>query len=68
MFKYEISLAIESTGGQPTTTTECTERAYRAEHRWNQIREESARVREDKRKCDRQNDTNASQVHNQSNR
>ena len=39
MFKPEISLAIESTSGQPTTTIECTERAYQVEHRWNQIKD-----------------------------
>ncbi|KAL5580561.1 hypothetical protein UlMin_013003 [Ulmus minor] len=62
MFRPEISLSIESIGGQPTTTTECTEKAYRAEHRWNQIRERRAKAREDKKKRNRQNDTGASQV------
>ncbi|KAL5552615.1 hypothetical protein UlMin_040016 [Ulmus minor] len=62
MFRPEISLSIESIGGQPTTTTECTERAYRAEHRWNQIKERRAKAREDKKKRNRQSDTGASQV------
>ncbi|KAL5547943.1 hypothetical protein UlMin_003174 [Ulmus minor] len=62
MFRPEISLSIESIGGQPTTTTECTERAYRAEHRWNQIRAQRANAREDKKNRSRQNDSSASQV------
>ncbi|KAL5553407.1 hypothetical protein UlMin_040808 [Ulmus minor] len=60
MFRPEISLSIESIGGQPATTTECTERAYRAEHRWNQIRAQRAKAREDKKKRNRQSDTGAS--------
>ena len=35
MFKPKIALAIESVGGQPTTTTKCIERAYQAKHHWN---------------------------------
>ncbi|KAL5542579.1 hypothetical protein UlMin_010289 [Ulmus minor] len=39
MFRPDISLAIECGGEPPTTTTDCIERAYRAEHRLNQLRE-----------------------------
>ena len=39
MFRPDISLAIECGGEQPSTTTDCIERAYRAEHRLNQLRE-----------------------------
>ena len=68
MFKPEMSLAIESACGQPTTTTECIERAYGAEHHWNQIKEGRARAREDIRKHDGQTDTNAGPVHNKNNK
>ena len=35
MFQPDISLAIKSWGDQPTTTTDCIERAYKVEHRLN---------------------------------
>ena len=35
MFQPDIALAIESAGDQPTTTTDCIERAFREEYRLN---------------------------------
>ena len=37
MFWPDISLAIKSGGDQSTTTIDCIERAFRAEHRLNQL-------------------------------
>ncbi|KAL5566930.1 hypothetical protein UlMin_026241 [Ulmus minor] len=42
--RLDISLAIESGGGQPATTADCIEKAYRAEHRLNQLKEMRARM------------------------
>ena len=39
MFPPNISLTIESGGDQPTTTTDCVERAYMDKHRLNQLKE-----------------------------
>ena len=44
VFRLDISLAIESSGGQPNTTADCIEKAYRAEHRLNQLKEMRARM------------------------
>ncbi|KAL5556109.1 hypothetical protein UlMin_038345, partial [Ulmus minor] len=44
MFRPNIALAIESGGIPPTTVAECIERAFRAEHRLDQIREERGRM------------------------
>ena len=49
MFRH-ISLAIESGGGQPTTKADCIERAYRAEHHLNQLKEIRARMFETRKK------------------
>ena len=38
MFQLDISLAIESGGYQLVATTDCVKRAYRPEHRLNQLR------------------------------
>ena len=38
MFQPDIALAIESGGDQPTTTTDCVKRSYRAEHCLNNSR------------------------------
>ena len=43
MFRPKIALAIESVGGQPITTTVCTERAYQAKHQMNQMKEREQR-------------------------
>ena len=50
MFRPDISLAIESGGGQPATTVDCIEKAYRAEHRLNQLKEMRARMFESRKK------------------
>ncbi|KAL5557083.1 hypothetical protein UlMin_039319 [Ulmus minor] len=50
VFRPDISLAIESGGGQPATTADCIEKAYRAEHRLNQLREMRARMFESRKK------------------
>ena len=39
MFRPDIALAVESSGNTLTNTTECAERAYRAEHRLYQLKE-----------------------------
>ena len=39
MFHPDIALVIKSGGDQPTMTTGCVERAYRAEHHLNQLKE-----------------------------
>ena len=48
--RSDIVLAIKSGGNTPTTTMECTERAYRAEHWLNQLKEMSAIKFESKKK------------------
>lgn len=53
MFRPDIALAIESGGDQPTTTittTNCIERAFRAEHHLNQLKEMKNRMYENRRK------------------
>ena len=50
MFRPDISLAIASGGDQPTTTTNCVERACRAEHRLNQLKEMRNCMFENRRK------------------
>ncbi|KAL5540692.1 hypothetical protein UlMin_043344 [Ulmus minor] len=50
MFRPEISLALESGGVPPTTVADCVERAYRAEHRLMQVREERAKAFEARKK------------------
>ena len=50
MFQPNIAFAIESGGDQPTTTTNCVERAYRAEHRLNQLKEMRQHMFENRRK------------------
>ncbi|KAL5540177.1 hypothetical protein UlMin_043726 [Ulmus minor] len=50
MFRPDIFPAIESGGDQPKTTSECIERAFRAEHRLNQLKEMKARTFEAKKK------------------
>ncbi|KAL5549498.1 hypothetical protein UlMin_004729 [Ulmus minor] len=50
MFQPDISLAIECGGEPPATTTDCIERAYRAEHRLNQLREMRQRQFENRKK------------------
>ena len=49
-FRLDITLAIESGSNTPTTITQCTERAYRAEHRLNQLKETRAKNFESKGK------------------
>ncbi|KAL5545301.1 hypothetical protein UlMin_009085 [Ulmus minor] len=55
VFRPDISLAIESGGGQPDTTADCIEKAYRAEHRLNQLKEMRARMFETRKKQGDQN-------------
>lgn len=43
MFRPDITLAIESGGGPPTTVVECVDRAIRVEYRLAQLKEERAR-------------------------
>ncbi|KAL5577633.1 hypothetical protein UlMin_019332 [Ulmus minor] len=50
MFRPKISLALESGGVPPTTVADCVERAYRAEHRLMQVREERAKAFEARKK------------------
>ena len=50
MFRPDISLAIKSGGDQPKTTSDCIERAFRAEHRLNQLKEMKTRAFEAKKK------------------
>lgn len=50
VFRPDISLAIESGRGQPATTADCIEKAYRAEHRLNQLKEMRARMFETRKK------------------
>ena len=51
MFRPDITLAIESGGDPPTTTMNCVECTYMAEHYLNQLKEKRrhlVRVRKDK--------------------
>ena len=50
MFRPDISLSVEGGSDPPTTTTDCIERAYRVEHRLNQLKEMRNRMYENKRK------------------
>ena len=50
MFRPDISLIIESGGDQPTITTNCVERAYRAKHRLNQLKDMREHLYENRRK------------------
>ena len=50
MFRPHITLTIESRGDQPTTTTDCIKRAFRAERRLNQLKKMRQRMFENKRK------------------
>ena len=50
MFRADITLAVESGDNTLTTTTKCTERAYRAEHQLNQLKEIRAKKFESKGK------------------
>ena len=50
MFRHDISLTIESGGDQPTTTIDCVERAYRAGHCLNQLKEMRNHMFENKHK------------------
>ncbi|KAL5583419.1 hypothetical protein UlMin_015861 [Ulmus minor] len=54
MFRPDISLSVEGGSNPPTTTTDCVERAYRAEHRLNQLKEMRNRMFENKRKQNNQ--------------
>ncbi|KAL5565685.1 hypothetical protein UlMin_028849 [Ulmus minor] len=54
MFRPDISLSVEGGSDPPTTTTDCVERAYRAEHRLNQLKEMKNRMYENKRKQNNQ--------------
>ncbi|KAL5544520.1 hypothetical protein UlMin_008304 [Ulmus minor] len=54
MFRPDISLSVEGGGNPPTTTTDCVERAYRAEHRLNQLKEMRNRMFENRRKQNNQ--------------
>ncbi|KAL5554707.1 hypothetical protein UlMin_042108 [Ulmus minor] len=54
MFRPDISLSVEGGSDPPTTTTDCVERAYRAEHRLNQLKEMRNRMFESKRKQNNQ--------------
>ena len=62
MFRPKISLAIESTGGQRTTTSECVQRAFRGEHRFNQVKEKRARAHKDRKKYNRKTNIDVDQV------
>ncbi|KAL5549797.1 hypothetical protein UlMin_005028 [Ulmus minor] len=67
MFRPDISLSVEGGSDPPTTTTDCIERAYRAEHRLNQLKEMRNRMYENKRKQNNQgNNQNRGQLTNQS--
>ena len=50
MFRPNISLSVEGGGDPPTMTTDCVERAYRAEHRLNQLNDMRQRMYENRRK------------------
>ncbi|KAL5548997.1 hypothetical protein UlMin_004228 [Ulmus minor] len=50
MFRPDISLSVEGGGDPPTTTTDCVERAFRAEHRLNQLKDMRQRLCENRRK------------------
>ncbi|KAL5579150.1 hypothetical protein UlMin_011592 [Ulmus minor] len=50
MFRPDISLSVEGGGDPPTTTTDCVERAFRAEHRLNQLKDMRQRMYENRRK------------------
>lgn len=50
MFKLDIALSIESGGDQSKTTSDCIKRAFRAEHRLNQLKEMRARMFESMKK------------------
>ncbi|KAL5539759.1 hypothetical protein UlMin_044100 [Ulmus minor] len=54
MFRPDISLSVEGGSDPPTTTTDCVERAYRAEHRLNQLKEMRNIMYENKRKQNNQ--------------
>ncbi|KAL5573275.1 hypothetical protein UlMin_022872 [Ulmus minor] len=54
MFRPDISLSVEGGGDPPTTTTDCVERAYRDEHRLNQLKEMRNRMFENRRKQNNQ--------------
>ena len=55
-FRPDIALAINNGGDQPTTTIDYIERAFRAEHRLNQLKETRARMFETtKKKGDQSN-------------
>ncbi|KAL5581299.1 hypothetical protein UlMin_013741 [Ulmus minor] len=67
MFRPDISLSVEGGSDPPTTTTDCIERAFRAEHRLNQLKEMRNRMYENKRKQNNQgNNQNRGQLTNQS--
>ncbi|KAL5541801.1 hypothetical protein UlMin_009511 [Ulmus minor] len=67
MFRPDISLSVEGGSDPPTTTTDCVERAFRAEHRLNQLKEMRNRMYENKRKQNNQgNNQNRGQLTNQS--
>ena len=55
VFRLDISLAIKSGGGQPATMADCIKKAYRAEHRLNQLKEMRARMFETIKKQGDQN-------------
>ncbi|KAL5555652.1 hypothetical protein UlMin_037888 [Ulmus minor] len=50
MFRPDISLSVEGGGDPPTITTDCVERAFRAEHRLNQLKGMRQRLYENRRK------------------
>ena len=50
MFRPDISLLVEGGSDPPTTTVDGEKRAYRAEHRLNQLKELRNLVYENKRK------------------
>ncbi|KAL5565101.1 hypothetical protein UlMin_028265 [Ulmus minor] len=54
MFRPDISLSVEGGSDPPTTTTDCVEHAYRAEHRLNQLKEMRNRMYENKQKQNNQ--------------
>ena len=55
VFRPDISLAIESGGGQVATMADCIKKAYRVEHRLNQLKEMRARMFETRKKQGDQN-------------
>ena len=50
MFRPDISFAVEGGGDPPTTTSDCAECAYRAEHRLNQLKDMRQRMYENRKK------------------